>query len=539
MNILIKLQKNKGWKVRKNKEYELWFKGYLNNGSINLLTEELTKINFDQKKTISFFRNLDGHYSIIFTKNSDLMVGGDLISSIPLMIKKNKDKIIISDNYKNFLNLCDKKTLLNIDDFQARHFAMTGYTFGEASLFKEINITYPGTFYLFKENKFMKNRYYTWLPYKKNKNKTSTQIKNDLKKINSKIIEKLIASCKNRCIVIPLSAGLDSRFILSGLVHMGYKNIRTFSYGKEHNREQKIAKEISEYLNIPWTFIKFSNFNQKKIMKSKKYKEFKEFSDVTTSIHFPQDFQAIEYLKLIKGIPKDSIFVNGQTGDFISGNHIQILNHKNNVNQIIDLYLQKHYKMWKTLLLDNKKYMAKVIKERIYSFKKTKINSDFILEALQKIEFEDRQAKYLMAGQRNYEYLGFEWRLPLWDKEYIRFWEKLELKFRIRQNLYKNVLKEQNWGNVWYKYPVNPKNSYSLEVSFLRFVFKCLFFFGGKENWHKFELRFLDYYMSPLCAYAPWSYSKVVKDKRGFANAFSWHVEEYLKEKGLSWKGIK
>ena len=45
--------------------------------------------------------------------------------------------------------------------------------------------------------------------------------------------------------------------------------------------------------------------------------------------------------------------------------------------------------------------------------------------------------------------------------------------------------------------------------------------------------------MSPLCAYAPWSYSKVVKDKRGFANAFSWHVEEYLKEKGLSWKGIK
>ena len=154
---------------------------------------------------------------------------------------------------------------------------------------------------------------------------------------------------------------------------MGYKNIRTFSYGREHNREKKIAQEISEYLNIPWTFIKFSNLNQKIIMKSKKYKEFKEFSDVTTSIHFPQDFQAIEYLKLTNSIPKDSIFVNGQTGDFISGNHIQILNKKTSINKMIDLYLQKHYKMWKTLLLDNKKYMEKIIKNEFIPLKKLKL----------------------------------------------------------------------------------------------------------------------------------------------------------------------
>ena len=49
---------------------------------------------------------------------------------------------------------------------------------------------------------------------------------------------------------------------------MGYKNIRTFSYGREHNREKKVAKEIAEYLNIPWKFIKFNNLNQKKIMLS-------------------------------------------------------------------------------------------------------------------------------------------------------------------------------------------------------------------------------------------------------------------------------
>ena len=131
---------------------------------------------------------------------------------------------------------------------------------------------------------------------------------------------------------------------------MGYKNIRTFSYGREHNRDKKIAKELSEYLNVPWTFIEFSNYSQKKTMQSKNYKKFKEYSDVTTSIHFAQDFHAIEYLKLNSIIPKDSIFVNGQTGDFISGNHIQILNGNTSIDQIIDLYLQKIIKCGKVII---------------------------------------------------------------------------------------------------------------------------------------------------------------------------------------------
>ena len=30
--------------------------------------------------------------------------------------------------------------------------------------------------------------------------------------------------------------------------------------------------------------------------------------------------------------------------------------------------------------------------------------------------FIDRQSKYVINGQRIYEYYGYEWRLPLWDK---------------------------------------------------------------------------------------------------------------------------
>ena len=100
------------------------------------------------------------------------------------------------------------------------------------------------------------------MPFKKQKCK-STLLKSKLIKINNNIISKLIKTCNNKFIVIPLSAGYDSRFILSGLINKGYKNIITFSYGKKENRELNTARKIAEYLKVPWHYIEFTNYNKK------------------------------------------------------------------------------------------------------------------------------------------------------------------------------------------------------------------------------------------------------------------------------------
>ena len=74
-------------------------------------------------------------------------------------------------------------------------------------------------------------------------------------------------------------------------------------------------------------------------------------------------------------------------------------------------------------------------------------------------------------------------------------------------------------------------------LSSLRFIFKILFVFKGKDTWHKFELKYLDYLMTPLCVYAPWKYLDVINDTREFSSGLSWHVEEYLNSKNISWDG--
>ena len=64
-------------------------------------------------------------------------------------------------------------------------------------------------------------------------------------------------------------------------------------------------------------------------------------------------------------------------------------------------------------------------------------------------EFKNRQSKYVITVQRVYEFFGYEWRPPLWDKEYLDYWENIESKYKIDRNLFVEVMHELDWGGAW------------------------------------------------------------------------------------------
>ena len=111
----------------------------------------------------------------------------------------------------------------------------------------------------------------------------------------------------------------------------------------------------------------------------------------------------------------------------------------------------------------------------------------------EELEFSNRQCKFVINGQRLYEFFDYQWRLPLWDSLYIDFWESAPLEEKLNQKLYKKTLHNTNWCNVWNNIPVNPTNSFSLEVSVLRLLFKGIFLFTGKNAWHNFEKKYKFY----------------------------------------------
>ena len=68
----------------------------------------------------------------------------------------------------------------------------------------------------------------------------------------------------------------------------------------------------------------------------------------------------------------------------------------------------------------------------------------------------ERQAKFIVNSVRVYEFFGYAWRIPLWDRELIDFFLKVPLKYRMRYDdnyLYiqyaKNVLFTDNLKKLW------------------------------------------------------------------------------------------
>jgi len=148
-------------------------------------------------------------------------------------------------------------------------------------------------------------------------------------------------------------------------------------------------------------------------------------------------------------------------------------------------------------------------------------------------EFVDRQSKYVVNGQRVYEYLNLEWALPLWDDRYLEYWAHRPISQKVRQRLYREMLIEENWADVWRDIPVNAKLIRPRWLIPIRLAFKVLHAPLGKTRWHLFERRFLEYLMSPLCAYATRSWLEIAMDRRGPWTAISPHVENYLHDHGI------
>lgn len=64
---------------------------------------------------------------------------------------------------------------------------------------------------------------------------------------------------------------------------------------------------------------------------------------------------------------------------------------------------------------------------------------------LEQFVWQENQSKWNVNAIRVYDFWGYEWRLPYWDKELIEFWRKVPLEYRIGKRL-RNIYVEKVQG---------------------------------------------------------------------------------------------
>lgn len=531
----ILLSKN-NWDEFKIKETTFFIKGVVVGTNLARCLEKIERDISNSCDLSSSINELKGRFGIIVIYDEGVLAIVDKLRSVPLFYTE-ASPYIISDLASTVETKIGAKNII-LDEEGILELRMAGFTTGRKTIYKNIRSILPGEIihYHHASKSIDSIKYFSYIP-DKGFNSTANNFKEELEELLLFIFTRVKEYANGRQIVIPLSAGFDSRLVVSLLKILGTKNIITYSYGKRRHYDVETASKISEKLNIPWHFVSYSIKNQKYFFQSDRYRNYVKFVDNCSSTPFVQDNFALEELQRKGIIDKDAIFINGNSGDFISGGHIptslftrhsapQFPTRKDIVNALID----KHYSLWINLLTSKNRM---VISNELLS----EINSiDFdesinLIHAFEYSEFNNRQSKYVVTGQQVYEFYGYNSLLPLWDDEFIEFWRNTPLEYKFNQMLYKLVIKERNWGNVWYDIKVNQSNIRPHWIRPVRYFAKFLHLALGKESWHKTERKYFSYWMDNTSKFSIVKYWDTISDRRDARNSVSWITDKYLEYK--------
>ena len=531
-----------GWRRFPAGERALLFRGHVAGRTPEILAREAASLS--RAAVPAWLDRLDGHFSLVLTGPDWSLAAVDPVRSYPLIWARREGAVLVASNGPALVRHLGLGPV-DIDADQAAAFALSGFTVGAATLYRGVRQLSPGKFILVEAGgETTETSYHVWRPQRPDP-VTPEELVAPLAQLHEKLIGDLIVSAAGRPILVPLSAGLDSRMIASGLAAAGYRNVQCFAYGRAGNREAVVSSEIARRLGYPWRVVPYTNAVVRASYESPDHQAYLAYADNLTAIPFPQDYPALDRMRRDGALDPDSILVNGQSGDFITGNHVPaaLFSPRDDgkaarLERILDALVAKHFKNWTSLRTPKRmagiKALLTVEIDAAGGLPDDPAGDHGVYEAS---EFVDRQSKYVINGQRVYEYLGLDWRLPLWDRAYIDFWARAPLAAKKGQNLYRQVLERENWGGVWRDVPVNPLRIRPLWLVPLRLAAKAAHAPLGQARWRRFEKQYLEYWMAPLCSYAPWSYRQVATDKRGHASPIGWYIERYLAAKGPTWSG--
>ncbi len=521
------------WKKLSKNGVDVFFKGGLSSDHIDVLFSLPFK---DDVFISKYVYEININFAIIIYTENFCMMATDKIRSVPIIYANSHNAWYVDCTSHKLLNIIDEQ---EIDEQSVLSFAMSGYTTGDNTIYKSISSLMAGQLVILRDLYSIKKiQYYRYMP-EPISSYNEKDLENKLRQVTLNILQKTIDSLNGRQVVIPLSAGNDSRLIASGLKHLGYENVKCYSYGFK-DFESDTSKIVAEKLGYEWKLVELNIKDERAFYRGEEFKKYLNFCDVLTSIPVVRWLSTVRILKRSGWIDKDAIFINGNSGDFISGGHIgsslyraqNSESDKNRMSNMFDLFIEKHYKLWGRLY--NKKN-KKIIKKMLYlEYEKLLSDKTLTVESIfESLEFFHRQSKYVISAQRVYEYYGYEWRIPLWDEDYLKFWSKVPTDLKYKQKLYKSMLFNENWGGVW-RIPVNESNVRPKWVIPLRQVAKSFFFIAGnnKEYWHQFEVSVFMYWMDNGRVTTMFPYIEFILgyDIRGVQSLIS---KNYLKNKEL------
>ena len=383
---------------------------------------------------------LNGFFSLILKRDKEFLLAVDAVRSIPLFYGFSGGTAFVSDDA---YWIKEKTGEIEFDPQSTEEFLYTGYITGPDTLYERVKQVQAGELLklrledgVWRCESFSYHRYCHHNPYRL----AGEELSRRFQEILDHTFSRLITFAGGRPIVIPLSGGYDSRLVALMLKKLKYPNVTAFSYGRPGNANAEVSREVAERLGFPWLFVPYSQEDWFRWHRTEERRAYGRMADGLCTLPHTQDWPAVWELSKLGQVAEDSVFVPGHSADLLSGSRsgripklynpsasIQI-----SISSILDLHycLQKRSDDWNELEFRFRERILRIL-EPLQRFPDA-------ASALESWEVQERQAKCIVNSVRVYEFWGYSWWLPFWDREFLSFWKHVPLALRVQQSFYRD-----------------------------------------------------------------------------------------------------
>lgn len=366
--------------------------------------------------------DLNGFFAAVVQQSNRIVLVSDHIRSIPLFFATDGKDIVISDD-ANWVRT--NTTHAEIDDASVAEILASGYVCDRRTMFDSIYQVPPGQLAIIENNgdrwDIRWQRYYTF-QVGGAKGGDDCASSRQFDEIVEKSVDRLVTYAGGRQIIVPLSGGYDSRLIVLKLKQFGYPNFKAFTYGVRGSEEVSNARRIADQLHLDWRYIEYSQADWKQAWSENDRKVFQVMASGWSSLPHYQDWLALKKLTDTHNpvLNEDAVIAPGH-GAMAILSHLKRLPLKGNAESLADEIWRRKY----SLSPINPKF-AGLVRSRVNKVAHDLYDKDEsdITSAYAAFEWQERQSKYLANSVRMYEFFGFDWWMPLWDLDFIRFWNE-------------------------------------------------------------------------------------------------------------------
>ena len=436
--IFIEVKNNAGFKWYVNKN--ILAKGFLFDEEGNFYRNDEISSFFKDVGSFEDFKHklqvANGSFAVIIKNGGQIYAAVDTLRSIPLFYIKHNGTFFISDDAWHIIR---KVNLRELDDIGVSEFLLSGYTIGNYTLFEDLQQIQAGQYlYYNDETKELKLDFYYKHLHADYLVLDNSRYFERLDSIYKNVFSRLIESVEGRTIVIPLSGGYDSRSIAAMLKSLSYENVICYTYGRPESFEVQTSERVAKKLGYKWYFVNYAEkMEWFKLVRDENYLF---FASNAASLPHIQEYIAVSSLKNKLLVPEDAIFVPGFCGDLLGGSYVphEIISGRVQLlfkEGIEDYIFHRYFNLDNKISFEHIPIIKKRISEELFKLGSDGIKNISDFDSAAEAFFTNHKvAKFVVNALRPYEYFGYEWRMPLWDKELIEFWYYVPIDKRIGKN---------------------------------------------------------------------------------------------------------